>query len=198
MGRHHDPSRTHGPHHVRRCRGVRTRPHPASNRRGSPGRQTTWRVVWTAAEATPRSEGACPLPSPGRSIHQRSCQNLQRPPGHHPSLPKRASGRKSHLMTVHRTAQTHGPSCGQATCGHDHMFIGELLRTGRCSALRAPVQPVLGEQQVHRLLAQSLGGRLTIKRELAELLPRKRIKVDRENTLADSAWRLPGVAVYFG
>ena len=63
-------------------------------------------------EATSGSEGPRPRAGPGRQVHQRSRQNLQRPPGHHPSLPQRAPEPPSRLMTVHRPAQTHGPSPG--------------------------------------------------------------------------------------
>ena len=46
---------------------------------------------------------------PRGEVDQRRCQDLRRPPSHHPSMSKRATGAKTGLMTVHRSAQTHGP-----------------------------------------------------------------------------------------
>ena len=73
------------------------------------GRQASWGVIWTATEAPPGSEDPRPLTGPGRQVHQRGRTDLQRPHGNHPSLPQRFQSLQSKLMTVHRTAQTHGP-----------------------------------------------------------------------------------------
>ena len=51
---------------------------------------------------------ALALVQEGRSISEVAL-NLQRSPRNHPSLPQRAPGQRSCLMTVHRPAQTHGP-----------------------------------------------------------------------------------------
>src|SRR4051795_7518346 len=103
------PAGRHGADDVRRCRRVRALADQAPHRRGPPSRQAPRRVVWTAAEATARSEDPCPLPGRGGLVHQRSRHDLQRPPPHHPPLPQHVQSRQSGLMTVHRTTQTHGP-----------------------------------------------------------------------------------------
>ena len=73
------------------------------------GRQAAKRrgcVIRAAAKATSRSENSHRLPRPGRQVHKRGCQDLQRPPSHHPSLPKRVTGAKppltaAPLLTTH-------------------------------------------------------------------------------------------------
>ena len=102
----------------------KVRKHGADTRR-------VWRKVHLAiprASAPPGwiSRPATPHPGSRRTIHQRGRQNLrrenlrrqnrQRPPGHHPSVPQRASGHKSRPMTGHRTARTHRPIWRQQTC----------------------------------------------------------------------------------
>ena len=76
------------------------------------------------------SEDSCPRADSGRPVHQRGRPDLQCPPGNHPSLPQCTPGRKSDLMTVHRPAQTHGPSCRAVSslyCAYNNSLQTRIL-----------------------------------------------------------------------
>jgi len=62
---------------------------------------------------------------------------------------------------------------------------------------RAPVQSMLGKQQIDRLLPERLCRRLAVESELSKLLQRQRDKIDRKHPLPSPAGPGPEMAIAF-